>query len=37
MEQKMALVKQRMALLDSGGGDSDKDDDYHPMVSPCVT
>ncbi|PAN11305.1 hypothetical protein PAHAL_2G148600 [Panicum hallii] len=31
MEQKMALVKQRMALLDSGGGDSDKDDDYHPM------
>ncbi|PUZ59236.1 hypothetical protein GQ55_4G024300 [Panicum hallii var. hallii] len=31
MEQKMALVKQRTTLLDSGGGDSDKDDDYHPM------
>jgi len=27
----MALVKQRTALLDSGGSDSDKDDDYQPM------
>lgn len=41
MEQKMALVKQRLALLDSassssGGGESDKDDDFVVMVRTCV-
>ena len=40
MEQKMALVKQRVALLDSASSSSsaeiDKDDDFVPMVRTCV-
>nr|CAB3471616.1 unnamed protein product [Digitaria exilis] len=46
MEQKMALVKQRLALLDSasssgGGGEGDKDDDFGAMdnelaVAPAI-
>ena len=41
MEQKMALVKQRVALLDSASSSSssakiDKDVDFVPMVRTCV-
>ena len=44
MEQKTALVKQRLALLDSASSSSsssssaeiDKDDDFVPMVRTCV-
>ncbi|XP_062182999.1 B3 domain-containing protein Os01g0234100-like [Phragmites australis] len=40
MEQKMALVNQRLALLDSSSSSSssenDKDDNFVPMVRPCV-
>ncbi|XP_062208276.1 B3 domain-containing protein Os01g0234100-like isoform X2 [Phragmites australis] len=32
MEQKMALVKQRLALLDSSSSENYKDDDFVPMV-----